>query len=182
MSPSRRGPEASIGLKILLAAVVVVAGVIGFSGIYPRVIDAEWVTDTTSRLYVMSLSNPDAGTRALGAVTTGLSSRSVATTGRAVAPPPTPTLDTSQRRRATANAVAPAPEAVAPLAVTDVPEAQTKPDALQTEAAPALVAKVTEKPKLVVKKRVVQVAHRSSFRGYAQPSGGWGGQGGSYRL
>jgi hypothetical protein len=170
----------------LLAAVVVVAGVIGISGIYPRVIDAEWVPDTATRLPVMSLSNPDAGTRALGAVTAASSSRRVATTGQGMVSPPrpaTPTPDTSQRQRATAKAGAPAPEAAALLAVADVPEAQTKPDALPSEAAPAPITKMTEKPKPVVKKRVEQVAHRSSFRGgYAQPGGGWGGQGSSYRL
>src|SRR6202163_1325997 len=39
MSASRRGNGSSVGPKILLAAVVVVAGVIGISGIYPQVID-----------------------------------------------------------------------------------------------------------------------------------------------
>ena len=46
MSTSKRGAGSSIGPKILLAAVVVVAGVIGISGIYPQVIDAEWMQDS----------------------------------------------------------------------------------------------------------------------------------------
>ena len=54
MSPSRRGPGASIGPKILLAAVVVVTGVIGISGIYPQIIDMERVPDAGSPLPVMS--------------------------------------------------------------------------------------------------------------------------------
>src|SRR5580704_80283 len=42
-SPYRRNTRSSMGLKILLAAVVLVAGVIGISGIYPQIIDSEWV-------------------------------------------------------------------------------------------------------------------------------------------
>ena len=55
-SASRRGTGSSVGPKILLAAVVVVAGVIGISGIYPQVIDAEWVQDAGTHLPIMSLS------------------------------------------------------------------------------------------------------------------------------
>jgi hypothetical protein len=60
MSASKRGARTSIGPMILLAAVVVVAGVIGISGIYPQIIDAEWVQDTSIRLPKMSLSSPHA--------------------------------------------------------------------------------------------------------------------------
>ena len=38
-SPYRRSTRPSIGLKVLLAAVVLVAGVVGISGIYPQVIE-----------------------------------------------------------------------------------------------------------------------------------------------
>jgi hypothetical protein len=80
----------------------------------------------------------------------------------------------------------------APLAVADIPEAQT--------AAPAPTTKEAEKPKstrMAVKskpvvKKVVRVAHHRSFHGaYAQNNGwgwfgggwgGWGGQGGGYRF
>jgi hypothetical protein len=41
-SPYRPSGRPSIGLKILLAAVVFVAGVIGIGGIYPQIIDSEW--------------------------------------------------------------------------------------------------------------------------------------------
>src|SRR5450755_3657867 len=44
-SASRRGTRTSIGPKILLAAILVVAGVVGIGGIYPQVIDAERVRD-----------------------------------------------------------------------------------------------------------------------------------------
>jgi hypothetical protein len=42
-SPSRRSTRSSIGPKILVVAGGVVAGVIGISGIYPQIIDADWV-------------------------------------------------------------------------------------------------------------------------------------------
>jgi hypothetical protein len=44
-SASRRGTRTSIGPKILLAAILLVAGVIGIGGIYPQVSDAVWVRD-----------------------------------------------------------------------------------------------------------------------------------------
>jgi hypothetical protein len=50
MSPPKRVTRSSIGPKILLAAAVVVAGVISISGIYPQVIDAGWVPDSTTHL------------------------------------------------------------------------------------------------------------------------------------
>jgi hypothetical protein len=79
MSASKRGTRTSIGPIILLAAVVVVAGVIGISGIYPQIIDAEWVQDTSTHLPKMSLSSFHAKRKPpgivaaipLGAVTTG---------------------------------------------------------------------------------------------------------------
>jgi hypothetical protein len=58
ISASKRGTRTSIGPKILLAAVVVVAGVVGISGIYPQVIDPEWVQHSPTHLPKMSLSTP----------------------------------------------------------------------------------------------------------------------------
>jgi hypothetical protein len=189
-SPSKRG--ASIGPKILLAAAVVVAGFIGISRLFPQVIDARWTPD--ARLPVMSLSTPDARTKAVGAVaTTALPSRRVTTTGQGtVLPPrPAPTPNTAPPERAKAEAVAPAPQVAAPLAAAEVPEAQTKADALPAEAAAerAKSTKIAERAKPVVKKKVVHFAHRRSFHGdYAQynawgwPGSGWGGWGGGYRF
>ena len=198
-SPSKRG--ASIGPKILLAAVVVVAGFVGISGIFPQVIDARWTPDAVTRLPVMSLSTPDARTKAVGAVaTTASPSRRVITTGQGTAlpPRPAPTPATAPPERAKAEAVAPAPQVAAPLAAAEVPEAQTKADALTTEPAPAPAAraaerakstKMAERAKPVMKKKVVRFAHRRSFHGdYAQydawgwPASGWGGWGGGYRF
>ena len=42
-SPSRRRTRSSIGPKILVVAGGVVAGIIGITGIYPQIIDADWV-------------------------------------------------------------------------------------------------------------------------------------------
>ncbi len=56
----RRSTRSSTGLKILLAAGVVVAGVIGISGVYPQVIDAEWVQG--AKTYASRTPAPDAKT------------------------------------------------------------------------------------------------------------------------
>jgi hypothetical protein len=197
-SSSKRG--VSIGPKILLAAAVIVAGFIGISGIFPEVIDARWTPDAVARLPVMSLSAPDARTKAVGAVaTTGSPPRRVTTTGQGtVLPRPAPTPDTAPPERAKAEAVAAAPQAATPLGAAEVPESQTQADALPAEAAPAPAARAAEQTKStrmaqrakpVVKKKVVHFAQRrSSHRDYAQynawgwPSSGWGSWGGGYRF
>jgi hypothetical protein len=63
MSAPKKGTRTSIGPMILLAAVMVVAGVVGISGIYPQIIDAEWVQDTGTHPPKMSLSSPHATRR-----------------------------------------------------------------------------------------------------------------------
>jgi hypothetical protein len=58
---SRRSTRSSTGFKIVLAAGVLVAGVIGVSGVsgvYPRVIDAEWAQG--ARTYASRVPAPDA--------------------------------------------------------------------------------------------------------------------------
>ena len=193
---------ASIGPKILLAAVVIFAGFIGISGIFPQVMDARWTPDAVARLPIMSLSTPDARTKAVGALaTTASPSRRVTTTGQGtVLPRPAPTPDTAppERAKAEAEAVAAAPQAATPLGAAEVPESQTQADALPAEAAPAPAARAAEQTKStrmaqrakpVVKKKVVHFAHRRSFHGdYAQynawgwPGSSWGGWGGGYRF
>ena len=184
-SSSKRG--VSIGPKILLAAAVIVAGFIGISGIFPQVMDARWTPDAVARLPVMSLSTPDAETKAVGAL---------ATTASPSRRRPAPTPDAAPQEWAKADA--PAPQVAAPLAAAEVPEGQTKADALPTELAPgpgakaaerAKSTKMAERAKPVMKKKVVHFAHRRSFHGdYAQynawgwPSSGWGGWGGGYRF
>jgi hypothetical protein len=192
-SPSKRE---AFGPKILLAAVVVVAG-IGISGIFPQVIDARWTPDVVTPLPVMSLSSPNARTKAVG--TTASPSRRAITTGQGkVMPPrPAPTPDTAPQEPAKAEAVALGPQMAAPLAAAEAPEAQTKAGALPAEAAPAPATRVpdakstkmSERPKPVTKRKVVHFAHRRSLhRDYAQynawswPGSGWGGWGGGYRF
>ena len=68
MSAPKKGTRTSIGPMILLAAVMVVAGVIGISGIYPQIIDAEWVQDTGTHPPKMSLSSPHATRKRSGIV------------------------------------------------------------------------------------------------------------------
>ena len=192
-SSSKRG--VSIGPRILLAAAVIFAGFIGISGIFPEVIDARWTPDAVARLPVMSLSAPEARTKAVGAVaTTGSSPRRVTTTGQGtVLPRPAPTPNTAPPERAKAEAVAAAPQVAAPLGAAEVPESQTQADALPAEAAPAPAARAAEQTKSTrmaqrakpVKKKAVHFAQRrSSRRDYAQynawgwPSSGWGSWGG----
>ena len=196
-SLSKRG--ASTGPKILLAAIVVIAGFIGIGGIFPQLIESSWTPDAVPRLPVMSLSTPDARTKALDVVaTTASPSRRVITTGEGTLLPPRPvrTRDTAPSERAAAEA----PQ-TATMGATEVPESQTKADALPAEAAPAPAARTAEQTKStrmaqrakpVVKKKVVHFAQRrSSHRDYAQynawgwPSSGWGswgGWGGGYRF
>ena len=88
MSTSRRGNGSSVGPKILLAAVVVVAGVIGISGIYPQVIDAEWVQDTGTHLPIMSLSTAAAKRVPGTAAAVPSPQRRAATTGQGAGPSP----------------------------------------------------------------------------------------------
>jgi hypothetical protein len=181
----------------LLAAAVIVAGFIGIGGIFPQLIESSWTPDAVPRLPVMSLSAPNARTKALDVVaTTASPSRRVITTGEGTLLPPRPvrTRDTAPSERAAAEA----PQTATPMGATEVPESQTKADALPAEAAPAPAARAAEQTKStrmaqrakpVVKKKVVHFAQRrSSRRDYAQynawgwPSSGWGSWGGGYRF
>jgi hypothetical protein len=162
----------------LLAAVVVVAGFIGISAIFPRVIDARWTPDAVTPLPVMSLSTPDARSKAIGAVAhTASPARRVITTGQGTLMPPraAPTPDTAPPEQAKADA--------------DALPAELAPGPGTRAAERAKSTKMAERAKPVVKKKVVHFAHRRSVHGdYAQynawgwPSSGWGGWGGGYRF
>jgi hypothetical protein len=133
-TPSRRSSRSSIGPKILVAAVVVVAGVIGISGIYPQIIDSEWVQGTSPHSQRVALSEPTPTTRRSGIVADiPLPPRRVpVTTGEAVAPPPSPAEVPAPVRAAVA-APAPAPVArvaVAPTAATPAAPAPVSPTAV----------------------------------------------------
>ena len=58
---SHRSSRSSIGPMILAAAVVVVAGVIGISGLYPQIIDSEWVQGMSTHSQRVSETAPESG-------------------------------------------------------------------------------------------------------------------------
>ncbi len=183
ISASKRGTGSSVGPKILLAAVVVVAGVIGISGIYPQVIDAEWVQDTGTHLPIMSLSTAAAKrTPSTAAATLSPQRRVATTTGQSAGPSPRSAPPPELPRTSAPSVPSPANAAVpaaTPIAVADIPDAEAKADALPPDPAPAAKAaeKPTEKPKAVAKKKVVVVHHQRSFGGAYAQYGGWGGWG-----
>jgi hypothetical protein len=177
---SKRGTPRSIGPKIFLAAVSVVAGVIGISGIYPQVIDAEWVQDAAgTRLPKISLSKRSGIVAAIP-----LPPRRAVTTGDATVSSPSPVSapELSQPRTSIAG-VDPAAETEEPLAVAVIPDAEAKADALPPQPAPAVAARPAERPRFAaMKKKVVREHHQRSYAGaYAQyggrgwPGGGWPG-------
>jgi hypothetical protein len=101
----------------------------------------------------------------------------VVTTGQATAAvPPRATPELSQLHASVA-AVAPAPEAAAPLTLAEVPDAQAKADAPATETVPPTAVEQTK-----VAKRKVAQHHQRRFAGAFAPFGGWGWFGfGGYR-
>jgi hypothetical protein len=175
MLESKRGTHSSIGPKISLAAVVVVAGVIGISGIDPQVIDAGWMQDSPTHPPKMSLSIPTAKRSGIVAAIPLPPPRAL-TAGEATAFSPRP-------------AVAPLAATGMPLAVAEVPDAQAKTNTLPPKLAPAGVAKLADKSRaalvvkkvVVVQKKAAQVEHhqRSHSGTYVQ-NGGWGWSGGGW--
>jgi hypothetical protein len=181
---SKRGTRRSIGPKIFLAAVSVVAGVIGISGVYPQIIDAEWVqgaagtrlpkitpltTEATTKQSGIAAAIPPPSRRA-----TAKGPASVSAPGAASAPDP------SQSNAA----VEPPAENAMPLPLAAIPDAEAKADALLADPVIAAAAKPsnkpTDKPRVIVaKKKVARVEHhqRGHSRAYAQYGGGWGGGG-----
>jgi hypothetical protein len=181
MSVSKRGTRTSIGPIILLAAAVVVAGVIGISGIDPQVIDAEWVQDAAgARLPKISLSKRSGIVAAIP-----LPPRRAVTTGEATISSPSPVSATelSQPRTSIAGVDPAAETEEPPLAVAVIPDAEAKADALPPQPAPAVAARPAERPRFAAtKKKVVREHHQRSYAGaYAQyggrgwPGGGWPG-------
>jgi hypothetical protein len=159
---SRRRSRSSTGLKIVLAAGVVVAGVIGVSGVYPRVIDAEWVQGAGT--YASRAPAPDAKATVPDTKVTRPSDspasfqappRSIALTkseGAVVTPGPAAVVPAP---RAAAPVPTPLPQA-APLAVAETPDAAANADAPPTPA-PTVAAKPAAP---VVKRRIVSRAER----------------------
>jgi hypothetical protein len=148
-TPSRRSSRSSIGPKILVAAVVVVAGVIGISGIYPQIIDSEWVQGTSphSQRVAQPETAPTPRRSGIVAEIPLPPRRAAVTTGEAVAPPsapavraaaaaPAPAPTAPATRVAAAPAPAPAALALAPAAPSPTAPAPTAPPA-RVAAAPA---------------------------------------------
>jgi hypothetical protein len=179
-SPSRRSNRSSIGPRILVAAVIVVAGIIGISGVYPQIIDSAWVQSAGShakRIPVAASATP----RRTGIVAAiPLSPRHDATTGElatstppialAVAEPPkvpsavTPVRPANETPSTLADALD--PDAVAESLPNPVPAATPRVSSAQQNAARVPV----------VKRRVVRTEHQRGYSGaYAQYGGGWGG-------
>jgi hypothetical protein len=198
-APSRQSSQTSIGPKILVAAVVVVAGVIGISGIYPQIIDSEWVQGTSTRSQRVAHSETAPTPRRSGIVAEIPlpPRRAVVTTGEAVAPAstlpvraaaaaPAPAMPTatqpalSEVLPSVAAAEQPAADPDAALALADVPDAQAIAD---LPAKPAPDATPTVKPAQryvgrapAVKRRVVRSERHRGYSGaYAQYGSGWSG-------
>jgi hypothetical protein len=113
----RRSSRSSIGPKILVAAVVVVAGVIGISGIYPQIIDSEWVQGTSphSQRVAHTETAPTPRRSGIVAEIPLPPRRAAVTTGEAVAPAQLPAATPAPAIR-TAAAPVPAPAQAAPVA------------------------------------------------------------------
>jgi hypothetical protein len=184
MSTFKRGAGSTIGPKILLAAVVVVAGAIGISGIYPKAIDAEWTQDSGTHLPKIPLLTTSTTIKA-SATATALSSPHVVTTGQTAGSPPrsapAPAPEVSPLGTSVAAvALAPAPTAAAPLALAEIPDAEAEAKAPATQPSPA---KAVDKQTKVVKGKVAQHHQRSFSAAYAQYGGwGWFGFGGYRRF
>jgi hypothetical protein len=163
MSAAKRGTPTSIGPKIFLAAVVVVAAVIGISGIYPKVIDEAWVQNAEgTHLPNMPPPTADATPKPPGIVATiPLPPHRAITTGQATVSSPgaAPARELSQLRLSVP-AIEPPADTATPPALAAIPDAEAKADALPPDRAAADAAKPADKPRVAVeKKKVARVEH-----------------------
>jgi hypothetical protein len=196
-SPYRRRTRSSIGPKILVVAGGVVAGIIGISGIYPQIIDADWVQSAgTDTPHSENVANGATTTRRSGIVAAiPLPPRRVAmTTGEAAVPAPRPAAPTpasapepepelSEMGSSVAAVELPPSETAPPLA--DIPDAQAKADPpAEPAVAPAArtkpVGRLVEGLRAPVRQRVLRVVHHRSYSGAYAQYGGWGGWGGGW--
>jgi hypothetical protein len=164
----KRSTRSSTGLKILLAAGVVVAGVIGISGVYPQVIDAEWVQG--ARTYASRTPAPDAKMTRRSDIPASVQPLRIApTTSEAAVATPRPA------------AVVPTPRAAAaaskPLPVeTELPALAEIPDAsANADAPPNPASTVAAKPASPVVKRRVTRVERPRRAAPGAFAFGWGG-------
>ena len=173
MSAGNWGAPASIGPKIFLAAVVVVAAVIGISGLYPKVIDQSWVQNAAGTdPPKMSLASADATPKVPGKVATvPVPPDRAATAGRAtVSPPGAAPAPELPRPRMSVPTIEPPADTAMPPALAAIPDAEAKAYAPPPDRAVAHAAKPTDKPRAVVaKKNVARVEHHQ--HGVAGPFG-----------
>lgn len=171
----RRSTRSSTGLKILLAAGVVVAGVIGISGVYPQVIDAEWVQG--ARTYASRTPAPDAKTTTPDAKMTRRSDIPASVQPLRIAPTTSETAVATPRPAA----VVPTPRAAAaaskPLPVeAELPALAEIPDAsANADAPPKPASTVAAKPAAPVGKRRVTRVERPRRAAPGAFAFGWGG-------
>jgi hypothetical protein len=175
----RRSTRSSTGLKILLAAGVVVAGVIGISGVYPQVIDAEWVQG--ARTYASRTPAPDAKTTTPDAKITRRSDIPVSVQPSPIAATTSEAAVATPRPAARPAAVVPTPRAAAvaskPLPVeTELPALAEIPDAsANADAPPNPASTVAAKPASPVVKRRVTRVERPRRAAPGAFAFGWGG-------
>jgi hypothetical protein len=118
----------------LLVAVVVVAGVIGISGIYPQVIDADWVSDSSSPLPKNVFIHP-AYEALRHCRRNSVTPASGHHAGEATVSAARPTPELSQPRTKAATAEAPAETAI-PWGAAELPDEQAKANPLLSEPQP----------------------------------------------
>jgi hypothetical protein len=173
----------------LLAAIAVVASVVGISGIYRQVIEPEWVQHSPTHQPKMSLPTSTIERSAIVAAIPLPPPRAV-TTGEATISYPrlAPAPELSQPRT-TVVAVKPPARTETPLGISESPEAQAKAEALPPESASVVAANLAEKSRagvvvkkaVVVKKKVVHVGHHHhGYSGAYAQNGGWGWPGGGW--
>jgi hypothetical protein len=194
-SPYRRRTRSSIGPKILLVAVAFVAVIVGISGIYPQIIDSEWVQN--AGIHAKRTAGEPTKTRRSGLVTAiPLSPRPTVTTGEAAAsappaaPPAAPARAAAEPPKGRSSVAAvelPRNEAAPPpadildaQAMADPPaQAVADPPAKPAAATPVMIRpaqRYVARAPVVVKKRVARTEHRRSNSGaYAQYGTSWGG-------
>jgi hypothetical protein len=173
--------------KILLAAIVVAASIVGISAFYRQVIDPVRVEHSPTRLPKTPLS-PATVERTGSVAAVPLPPTRAVTTGEAPIMPAQRTPERSQPRSMVA-AVEPPAQPEAPPRIGDIPEAQAKAEALPAESVSAVAAHSAERSqtgaaakKAVMKRKLVRVRHHHHHRHavvYAQ-YGWWSWPGGSW--
>jgi hypothetical protein len=174
----------SIGPKIFLAAVSVVAGVIGISGIYPQIIDAEWVQGAAGTQPPKRAPPTTEATTKQSGIAPAIPQPSRRASAKGPASASAPGAASAAEPSQSVEAVEPPAETAMPLALAAIPDAEAKADAPLADPVVAAAAKPGHKPAdkprvAMTRKKVARVERhqRGHSRAYAQYGGGWGGGG-----